>query len=187
MVSLTALWLPIVVSAVLVFVASSILHMMLKYHNADYRKFPNEDEIRVAIQKGNPAPGQYMIPYMMGPEAMKDPVMMEKFTKGPVGLTFLRQPGGFQMGPFLGQWFVYCLVVSFFVAYVAAHTISPGTPYLAVFRVVGAVGFLAYAGARAQSAIWAGYPWSATIKDIVDGLIYGCVTAGTFGWLWPKV
>jgi len=186
MVPLASLWMPIVVSAVLVFVASSIIHMMLKYHNSEYRKFPNEDEVRAVIQKGNPPPGQYLFLYAMGPDAMKDPAMLEKFKQGPVGFAFLRQPGMPGMGPLLGQWFVYILVVSFFVAYVAAHTIAPGAPYLAVFRVVGAVGFLAYAGSRVQSAIWSGYPWSATIKDLIDGLIYGCVTAGTFGWLWPK-
>jgi hypothetical protein len=187
MVPLASLWIPIVVSAVLVFVASSILHMMLKYHNADYRKFSNEDEVRAVIQKGNPPPGQYLLLHAMGPNAMKDPALIEKFKQGPVGLAFLRKPGMPNMGPILGQWFAYLLVISFFVAYVAAHTIAPGTSYLAVFRVVGAVAFLAYAGARGQSAIWQGEPWSATSKDIIDGLIYGCVTAGTFGWLWPKV
>jgi len=187
MVSLSSLWLPILVSAVLVFVASSILHMALKYHNSDYRKFPNEDEVRAVIQKGKPSPGQYLLLYAMGPGAMKDPALLEKFKQGPVGLAFLRKPGMPSMGPLLGQWFAYLLVVSLFVGYIAAHTVALGAPYSHIFRVVGAVGFLAYAGARAQSAIWAGQPWSATIKDIIDGLIYGCVTAGTFGWLWPKV
>lgn len=187
MVSLSALWLPILVSAVLVFVASSILHMAFKYHNSDYRKFPNEDEVRAVIQKGNPSPGQYLLLYALGPSVMKDPAMLEKFKQGPVGLAFLRKPGMPSMGPLLGQWFVYILVVSFFCAYIAAHTVAAGTPYLAVFRVVGAVGFLAYGAARVQSAIWQGEPWSVTVKDLIDALIYGCVTAGAFGWLWPKI
>jgi hypothetical protein len=186
MVSLAALWLPILVSAVLVFVASSILHMALKYHNSDYRKFSNEDDVRAAINKGNAAPGMYIMPWAMGPEAMKDPATAEKFAQGPVAVTYLRPKGMTQMGTLLGQWFVYLLIVSFFIAYIAAHTIAAGAPYLVVFRVVGAVGFLAYAGARPQTAIWWGEPWSANIKDVIDGLIYGCVTAGVFGWLWPK-
>jgi hypothetical protein len=187
MVPLVSLWMPIVVSAVLVFVASSILHMALKYHNVDYRKFPNEDEVRAVIQKGNPPPGQYLLLYALGGNPMKDPALIEKFKQGPVGLAFLRKPGMPSMGPLLGQWFTYLLVVSFFVAYIAAHTVAAGAPYPFVFRVVGAIAFLAYAGARAQSAIWQGEPWVVTFKDIIDGLIYGCVTAGTFGWLWPKV
>jgi len=186
MVSLAALWLPIIVSAVLVFVASSILHMALKYHNADYRKFSNEDDVRAAINKGNAPPGMYLMPWAMGSTDMKDPAVVEKFKQGPVAVTYVRPTGMWQMGTLLGQWFVYLLVVSFFIAYIACHTIAAGAPYLVVFRVVGAVGFLAYAGARAQHAIWWGEPWPVTIKDIIDGLIYGCVTAGTFGWLWPK-
>ena len=186
MVPLASLWIPIIVSAVLVFVASAILHSALKYHNTDYRKFSNEDDVRAAINKGNASPGMYIIPWAMGPGAAKDPAIAEKFAQGPLAVAYLRRPGKMQMGPILVRWFVYLLVVSYFVAYVAANTITAGTPYLAVFRVVGTVGFLAYAGARGQSAIWWGEPWSVTIKDIIDGLIYGCVTAGTFGWLWPK-
>src|SRR6266851_8791731 len=44
MVSLSALWLPIVLSAVIVFVASSIMYMLLPYHRSDYRKLPEEDK-----------------------------------------------------------------------------------------------------------------------------------------------
>jgi hypothetical protein len=187
MVPLAALWLPILVSAVLVFVASSILHMALKYHNADYKKFSNEDDVRAAINKGNAAPGMYLMPWGMGSEAMKDPATMEKFAQGPVAITYVRPRGMTPMGRLLGQWFAYLVVVSFFIAYLASHTIAAGTPYLMVFRVVGTVGFLTYAGARPMHAIWWGEPWPVTIKDIIDGLIYGCVTAGTFGWLWPKV
>jgi hypothetical protein len=90
------------------------------------------------------------------------------------------------MGPMLAQWFLYSLVVSFFIAYIAAHSIAPGTGYLEVFRIVGAIGFLAYAAAHVPQSIWMAKPWSITWKDALDGLIYGLVTAGTFGWLWPR-
>jgi len=36
------------------------------------------------------------------------------------------------------------------------------------------------------NAIWKGQPWSVTLKEIFDGLVYGLLTAGTFGWLWPR-
>jgi hypothetical protein len=55
-----------------------------------------------------------------------------------------------------------------------------------VFRIVGAVGFLAYAAGQVPAAIWMGKPWSVAAKDVFDGLLYGLVTAGTFGWLWPR-
>jgi hypothetical protein len=186
MVSLSALWIPILVSAVLVFVVSSVLHMMLTYHRTDYHTFSNEDEVRTAIRSGSPMPGQYLLLSAMGPNALKDPSIIEKFKQGPSGLVFLRKPGIPTMGPLLIQWFIYLLVVSFFAAYLASTVLAPGTPYLKVFQVVGTATFVAYAAARAQSGIWQGEPWPVVVKEMIDGLIYALVTAGIFGWLWPK-
>ena len=184
--SLGALWLPVVLSAVLVFVLSSIIHMVLKYHNRDYRKLPNEDAVRAALRAGNPEPRQYVIPYCAEMKEMESPEMRQKFIDGPVGVLNLRRPGPPTMGPMLLQWFVYTLVVSLFVGYVAAHAIPPGTSYLDVFRIVGAVGFLAYAAGQVPAAIWMGKPWAVAGKEVFDGLLYGLVTAGAFGWLWPR-
>lgn len=183
---LGALWLPIVLSAILVFVVSSIIHMVLKYHNRDYRKLPNEDAVRAALRSGNPEPRQYIIPYCAEMKDMESPEMQQKFVEGPVGVLNLRRPGLPTMGPMLLQWFLFALAVSFFIAYLAAHTLAPGAPYLEVFRVVGAAGFLAYAAGQVPAAIWMGKPWSVAWKEVLDGLIYGLVTAGTFGWLWPR-
>jgi hypothetical protein len=186
MVTLGSLWLPIVLSAVLVFVVSSIIHMLLKYHASDYRPMPNEDAVRAAIRAANPEARQYIIPYCHDPKAMNSPEMQKKFVEGPVAVMNLRRPGPPGMGASLAQWFLFSLVVSFFIAYVAAYTIPPGTPYLGVFRIVGAVGFLAYTAGQVPQSIWMAKPWSITAKEILDGLIYGLVTAGTFGWLWPR-
>jgi len=184
---LGALWLPIVLSAVLVFVVSSIIHMVLKYHNRDYTKLPNEDAVRAALRSGNPtAPKQYIIPYCEDMKEMQSPEMQQKYAEGPIGILNLRRPGPPTMGPLLLQWFLFALVVSFFLAYLAASTVRPGAHYLEVFRVVGAAGFLAYSAGQVPGAIWMGKPWSVAWKDVFDGLIYGLVTAGTFGWLWPR-
>ena len=186
MVQLSALVVPIVLSAVIVFVASSVLHMALRYHNSDYKRFENEDDVRSAINKGAAAPGQYMLPYNTSMSALQNPSVLQKFTEGPVGLVLLRAPGVMKMGPLLGAWFLYSIGISVFAAYVAGRTLAAGAPYLAVFRIVGTVVFLGYAGAHIQAAIWRGQPWSATIKDVIDGLIYGLLSAGVFGWLWPR-
>ena len=186
MVSLGSLWLPIVLSAVLVFVLSSIVHMVLGYHRSDYTRLPNEDAVRAAIRSGNPAPAQYIIPYAIGPKEMESPEMKQKVAEGPLGVLNIRPAGKIGMGPSLVQWFIFSLVVSFFVAYVATHALPPGAPYLKVFQIVGAVGFLAYAAGQVPAAIWMGKPWSVAAKEVVDGLLYGLATAGTFGWLWPR-
>ena len=186
MVTLGALWLPIVLSAVIVFIASSIIHMVLRYHASDYTKLPNEDAVRAAIRTGNPQPAQYIIPYCSNPKEMEAPEMKQKFIEGPVAVLNLKPSGAPGMGPTLVQWFVFLLVVSFFLAYVASRTLPAGTEYLQVFRVVGCVGFLAYAAGIFPGAIWMGKPWPVAIKEAFDGLVYGLLAAGTFGWLWPK-
>jgi hypothetical protein len=186
MVSLGSLWLPIVLSAVLVFLTSSLIHMVLKYHASDYKPLPNEAAVRAAIRSGNPEPAQYILPYCASMKEMDAPDMKQKFIEGPVGVLNVRRPGAPGMGPSLGQWFLFSLVVSFFIAYIASHSIPAGARYLEVFRIVGAIGFLAYAAGQIPAAIWMGKPWSITTKEVLDGLLYGLVTAGTFGWLWPR-
>ncbi len=186
MVTLGALWLPIVLSAVLVFIASSIIHMVLKYHNKDYTRLPNEDAVRAAIRAGNPPPAQYIIPYCSDPKEMEKPEIKQKYVEGPVAVMNLLRPAVPSMGKYLIQWFVFILIVSLVIAYAAAHAIPPGTRYLHVFRIVGAVGFLAYGAGQFPAAIWMGKPWKIAWKEAFDGLLYGLVTAGTFGWLWPR-
>jgi Flp pilus assembly protein TadB len=184
MVSLGSLWLPVLLSAVLVFVASAVIHMVLKYHNKDYTRLPNEEAARAALRGSSPA--QYIIPYCSEMNQMKTPEMQHKYTEGPVAVLNVMRPGVPNMGKSLTQWFIFSLVVSLFIAYVASHALLMGATYRQVFRIVGAVGFLAYGASQVQQSIWWGKPWRNTWKDVFDGLVYGLVTAGTFGWLWPR-
>jgi hypothetical protein len=185
MVPLTALWLPILLSAVIVFVASSVMHMLLKYHQSDYRQLPDEDKVLAALRSAGLKPGQYIFPFCT-PKDMKSLAATEKYKQGPVGRLNIVPSGPPAMPKFLIQWFVFCLLIGFFVAYLAAHTLALGTHYLAVFRVVGTAAFLAYGLGNLSNGIWKGQTWAATIKEVVDGLVYGLLTAGTFGWLWPR-
>lgn len=186
MVDFTQLFLPIVLSAVLVFIASSLIHMVVKWHNPDYRKLSNEDDVRAAIRKGGASPGQYIFPHCKDGKAMKDPEVMKKFEQGPVGMMFVRRSGKVNLGPFLGQWVGYTLVIGVLVAYMAHATLKFGDPYLPVFRVVGTTAWLAYAWQGPADSIWKGKPWISTFRELVDGLVYACLTAGTFAWLWPR-
>ena len=185
MVALSALWLPIILAAVIVFFASFVMHMLLTYHRGDYKKLPDEEKVTAALREAGVTRGLYMFPFA-DHKQMKEPAVQEKFKRGPVGTMNIRQSGAINLAPFLAQWFVFCLLVGFFAAYVAAHTLAPGTNYLEVFRVVGAVSFMAYGLANFANGIWKGEPWGMVVKEIIDGLIYGLLTAGTFGWLWPK-
>lgn len=182
-IQLMSLWLPIVLSTVAVFFASSLVWMVLQYHNSDWAKLPDEEAARSALD--GVAPGQYSVPHAASNEARKSTEWQEKCKEGPTAMLVILPSGLPAMGKQLGQWFVYCLVISFLVAYVASATLSADANYLQVFRIVGTVAVLAYAGAAAQGSIWFGHTWSRTVKDIIDGLIYGLLTAGVFGWLWP--
>ncbi len=185
MVPLAALWLPIVVSAVFVFVASSIMHMLLPYHRSDYSQLPDEDKILATLRAAALKRGLYVFPFCTHKD-MKSPALAEKYKQGPVGFLNILPSAPPAMPKFLIQWFVFCLLVGFFVAYLTGHTVASGAHYLAVFRVAGTAAFLAYGLGHLSSGIWKGQTWSATIKEVIDGLVYGLLTAGTFGWLWPR-
>ena len=186
MVPLAALWLPILLSAVIVFVASSIMHMLLPIHRSDYRKLPDEEKVQEALRSSGVTPGRvYIFPHCTH-QNMKSPEMMEKFKRGPVGHLTVFPGGPPNMGKFLGQWFIYLIVVGIFVAYLTGHTRPAGSNYLEVFRVAGCAAFLGYSLGLIQDSIWRGQTWGVTFKHLVDGLIYALLTAGTFGWLWPK-
>ncbi|MFL5401686.1 MAG: hypothetical protein ACJ8BF_02595, partial [Gemmatimonadales bacterium] len=114
MVPLGALWLPVLLSAVLVFIVSTIIHMVFKYHHKDYTPLPNEDAVRAAIRAGNPPPAQYIIPYCSSPKDMQSPEMQRKFAEGPVAVLNLKRPGPPAMGGAMIQWFLYSLIISLF-------------------------------------------------------------------------
>jgi len=186
MVPLVSLWLPILVSAVIVFVASSILHMVLPFHRSDYRKLPAEDETMEALRAFRIPPGDYLVPCAGSPEQMKNPAFLEKMAKGPVAFMTIMPGGRPAMGKELIEWFVYCVVVGIFAAYIAGRALQPGSHYLSVFRFAGCTAFVGYSLALWQNTIWYKRNWVATLKSTLDGLIYGLLTAGTFGWLWPS-
>ncbi len=186
MVPVTALWLPVIVSAVFVFIVSSVLHMVFKYHNTDYVPLPDEDAVRAAIRSANPAPREYIIPYCSDMQAMKTPEMQKKFAEGPVGRLTLRAPGTMAIGGSLVQWFLFSLAIAIVVAALASVTLSSTYSVRHIFVVVTVTTWLAYSGAHITSAIWFARPWSITLKEIFDGLMYGLATGAAFVWLWPR-
>ena len=186
MVPVMSLWVPILLSAVIVFVASSVIHMLLPIHKGDFRKLPDEDGVMDALRKAGVGPGDYMFPHAGSMADLKSPAFTEKRTRGPVASMTVMESGPVSMGPSLAQWFLYCVVVGVFAAYVAGRALEPGAHYLRVFRFAGVTAFVGYSLALWQNTIWYKRAWTTTRKANVDGLVYGLLTAGTFGWLWPK-
>ncbi len=186
MTELSLLWLPILLSSVVVFIASSIIHMAMPWHKNEYPGVPDEDKTMDALRQLAIPPGDYMVPRAMGTKEMRSPEFLEKLKKGPSLVLTVLPSGPPQMAKSLVQWFLYSVVVGIFAAYVAGRARPPGTEYLQVFRFAGVTAFLAYSGALWQMSIWYRRAWSTTIKSTIDGLVYGLLTAGVFGWLWPQ-
>lgn len=185
MVSLTSLLIPIVVSAVAVFFVSYVLHMLIPFHKNDIKKIPLEDEFLAAVRGFNLPAGDYAAPHADSPAAMKDPAFIEKRNKGPIVIMTVKPGAAPPMSSHLTKWFIYCVVVSVFAAYLASRTLAPATEYLQVFRVVGTTAFMGYALALVQNWIWYMKDGGATFRSIIDGLAYALATAGIFGSMWP--
>lgn len=178
---IAALWLPILTSAVVVWLASALVWVVLPWHKKDFSRLSDEDAARAAL--ADLAPGNYMLPYCADQNELKDPAVRKKFEEGPIGFVTLVASGVPTMGGKLLGSFVYYLLVGVFCAYLVTRTVVPTTDYLEVFRVSGTVAFVAYGVAYVQDSIWFGRPWSITAKSLLDALIYALLTGGVFGWL----
>ncbi|HTE06213.1 MAG TPA: hypothetical protein VK824_08455 [Planctomycetota bacterium] len=182
---LQALWLPILLSAVAVFVVSSLVHMLLPIHKGDFAALPNEDKVLASLRSNGVGPGAYMFPHCDSMKAMGTPEMKAKLAQGPVGSLIVRGPDGVSMGKALLQWFLFTVVVSAVVAVITWSTQPYGADSHAVFHLVALVSFLAYALSNVTDSIWKGVPWGVTFKFMIDGFLYALATAAVFAWLWP--
>ena len=179
------LWLPTLVAAVAVFIASSLVHMVLKWHATDQSKLPNEDAVADALRGA--APGEYRLPWGGSTEEMKSPAFLEKAKRGPVAIVGI-SGGDFQKGfqRALILWFVYSLVVGFLAGHIAHLALGGNADAHDIFHNVGLAAFMGYGMALAQQSIWGPKKWWPTAKGMIDALIYGAITGAVFVWLWPK-
>jgi len=187
MVPVTDLWLPIVLSAVFVFVVSSLVHMVLQVHKGDCAKLPAEDRVLEELRGHSIPPGLYAFPNAGSMKEMGSPEMIEKCKRGPRGFLTLMPSGAPSMGPNLALWFAFSLVVGLFAAYIGGLALGPGAAGRDVLQVTSAVAFAGYALANATDSIWKGVPWRITVNYLFDGLLYALATGATFAWLWPSL
>lgn len=184
-VSLMQLWLPILLTGLFCWIASALIHMVVKYHNADYKKLNNEDEVSAAMRSGNHTPGLYHMPHCADMKDMNTEAMQNKMKQGPIAMIAVFENGLPPMGKLLGQQLLFFLLGSVLLAYVATLTLAAGESYMSVFRLVMVTGFLAFGWANIPYSIWFGHPWGNCVRFLIDALIYAAVAAGTFAWLWP--
>ena len=184
MVPTLSLWLPVLLSAAIVFAASTVIHMLLGYHARDFRKAPNEDGLLEALRGFDLAPGDYVAPKAGSVREMGSEEFRAKHERGPAVILSVMPPGT-GMARQMALWFVLCAVVSLFAAYVTALANDLGADYMSVFRFASTTAFAAYALGAPVRSIWFGQSWGTTARNMLDGLIYALLTGGVFGWLWP--
>ena len=185
MIPTLALWLPILLSTVAVFVVSSVIHMLLGYHNSDFGRVPAEDDVMDGLRGFELPPGDYMLPCAANNKEKNDPAFMEKMKTGPVVMMTVWETGSLNIGSNLLQWFLYCLLISFFTAYLTGLAVDAGAAFMVVLRFAGTAAFGAYSMAMIQDSIWYKRKWSTTLKNVFDGFVYAAVTAAVFALLWP--
>ncbi|MBW8839892.1 MAG: hypothetical protein JF602_08590, partial [Gemmatimonadetes bacterium] len=123
MTELSSLLLPIVLSAVFVFIASSIIHMASPWHRSDYPRVPNEDRAREALRALAIPPGDYMIPRPATRAELRSPEFAAKIHTGPVMILTVMPNGPMPMLRTMTLWLVYCGVVALFAAYIAGRAL----------------------------------------------------------------
>ncbi|MFT6042410.1 MAG: hypothetical protein ACI9C2_002591 [Gammaproteobacteria bacterium] len=174
-------WMPILLSAVAIFIASSVLHMVIPMHASDHKILPGEDDLLNSMRGKDIPQGNYMFPYVKSMKDMGNDEMIEKYQQGPVGFMTILPSGTPAVGKSLMQWFVYTILVSIFIAYVLSFSLAAEVDYMDVFRISGTIAFMTYGLNEVTSSIWKGQSWWVTFKFGIDGLVYALVTAGVFG------
>ena len=186
MTPIAALWLPIVISAVVVFIISALINMVTPWHAADYRKLPNEGAIADALRMHAIPPGDYMLPRPSGMADMKSAEFIERMNRGPRMTLSVLPNGPASLGRSLVAWFIFVVSVTVIGAHLAAGILPLGAEHADVFHVIGLYSFAAYAFALWPVSIWYGRGWAITSRATLDGLIYAIATALVFMWLWPR-
>jgi hypothetical protein len=184
--TMTTLLLASLLSAVLVFLVSSIVHMATPWHAGDFERVPNEDGVMAALRPFNLAPGSYVMPR---PSSMKDlgsPEFKEKHRLGPSAMLHVLPGGQTGMGQQLVSWFLYSAIVVLMAGYVTSRGVGAGAPFMSVAEFVGAIAFMGYAVGLWQMSIWYRRSWVVTLKSTIDGIAYGALTGLAFAWLWPR-
>lgn len=181
---LVELWLPILVSAVAVFILSAIAWTAMPHHKSEFGPLPEEERVMDALRAGGAGPGRYVVPWLGGDEMMKNPETRARFERGPKAHITIGPAGPMPMGPQMFQSFLSQVVISIFVAYLAWHALAPDASYLQVFRITGTAAFMACGLGQISESIWFWRPWRSLWFHLADALAYALVTGGIFGWLW---
>jgi len=185
-VGILELWLPILLSTLACFFGGAILYMVSPLHKNDWVGVSDEDGVMAALRKAGVQAGHYMFPWCADSKTRTSPEYLKKWADGPTGIMVVRPRGPTNMGPMLLQMLLYHLLVSSLLACLAAGVFGSGTAYIVIFKFVALIGVMTYGLGLVPMSIWYGFQWGFTFRGFLDGMIHGLLTAGIFGWLWPR-
>ncbi len=181
---LLSLWLPILASAIVIWIASAMAWMVLPHHKNDWKKLPDEAGFIAVLKSLKIGPGQYGFPHMADRKQMKDPEFCKRWETSPKGILNV-WPEKISMARNMVLSFFFYLLVGVFVAYLGSIALPRGTSFAKVFQLAGTAGIMAYTMASIPAAIWFNKPVANVLSDLADGIAYGLLTGAVFGCLWP--
>ncbi|MCC6425806.1 MAG: hypothetical protein IT435_03190 [Phycisphaerales bacterium] len=179
-----ALWLPILVSAVAVWIASAIVWMAMPHHKKDYIELPDEKGFTAFLKSQNIPAGVYGFPDCKTPEKRNSPEMKEAWQHGPMGMLYVWKTP-MSMGGKMFATFLVFLCASAGIGYLASIAITGSPEGMHVFRIVATAGTLTYCFSFIPNMIWFGAYRRTIVANIVDGIAYGVITGLVFMWMWP--
>lgn len=177
---LSTLWMPILLSAVFVWIASFLTHMVLPHHKGEWKGLP--DEAKAADAMAGVGAGRYMIPYG-DMKDFKTPEFEEKMKRGPNGIVVI-WPGPVNMGQNLVLTLLFYVLVGVIIAFLGSKALTGAEAYMDRFTFVAVAAFAAHGLGWMSYFIW--YRIGSFVPNLFDAILYALVTAGTFAWLWPK-
>ena len=175
-----SLILPIVLSAVALFIASFLSWMVLQLHKQDWVKLAQEEKFIEAARGCDIPPGSYAFPACGCPEEMKSDEFKKKLEAGPHGIMTVFGP--ISMGRNLGLTFVYFLVASFCLAYLTTLAVPPGADFMKVFRFVATAGFMTFYSAIVPHAIWFK---CRIVGHLIESVAFAAIIGAIFAAMWP--
>ncbi len=183
------LWQPILLATALCFIMSALIWMIAPHHKGEWKEPPNVGGLRDLLRQGGIQPGGYTFPHMSDADRKdktKAAEKMQQWAEGPSGVLYIVPKGPMSMGKMMGQQVAYFLLVNIFLGWFTSYFIVVGTTYVHVFKIIGLAAFMSYFLGSIPESIWFGRPWKSVVLQGIDAALYAGMTAGTFGWLWPR-
>lgn len=180
--SVTELWLPILLAGVATHIASTIAWTVLPHHKPEWKGLgDDEDGLQDWIAGREIPAGQYLFPFASGMKEADCDAIKEKQQKCRGMLLLYQRP--VNMGAAIGKTLAFFLVAAFMIGYLAAFSVPSGASFWHVFRFVSTAGILTHCFARFPHVFW--FPEKIAMS-LLDGVVYSLITAGVFAALWPS-